>query len=186
MSSTNSSSNSSKVIDSLCFHMQLLTIPYSRSFMKSAPVKTDRDNGSFIIISLTECQEALSERQFGKQKHDTYFCLELTFAHKALDKALVLIPICIGDFNDFLQDISIDKKLNHSVLSCSEGECLWRLLCSLHPKTQHRTTQPIWRWHIYLAATASNQWWQWREQRENLKQFVLRDCLWFFLDYKNN
>ncbi len=52
--------------------MQLLTIPYSRSFMKSAPVKTDRDNGSFIIISLTECQEALSERQFGKQKHDTY------------------------------------------------------------------------------------------------------------------
>ncbi len=34
----------------------------------------------------------------------------LTFAHKALDKALVLIPICIGDFNDFLQVISIDNE----------------------------------------------------------------------------
>ncbi len=30
-------------------------------------VKTGRDNGSFSNISLTECQEALSERQFGKQ-----------------------------------------------------------------------------------------------------------------------
>ncbi len=35
------------------------------------PVKTDRDNGSFIIFSLTEYQEALSEGQFGKQKCDT-------------------------------------------------------------------------------------------------------------------
>ncbi len=44
---------------------------YSPSFMKTAPVKTD--NGSFSIISLTECQEALSEGQFGKQKCDIYF-----------------------------------------------------------------------------------------------------------------
>ncbi len=41
--------------------------------MKTATVKTDRDNGSFSIISLTECQEALSEGQFGKQTRDTYF-----------------------------------------------------------------------------------------------------------------
>ncbi len=30
-------------------------------------MKTGRYNGSFSNISLTECQEALSERQFGKQ-----------------------------------------------------------------------------------------------------------------------
>ncbi len=35
--------------------------------MKAASVKTGRDNGSFSNIRLTECQEALSERQFGKQ-----------------------------------------------------------------------------------------------------------------------
>ncbi len=35
-------------------------------------MKTDRDNGSFSIISLTECQEALSERHLGKQTRDTY------------------------------------------------------------------------------------------------------------------
>lgn len=39
--------------------------------MKAAPVKTGRDDSSFSIISLTECQEALSEGQFGKQTHDT-------------------------------------------------------------------------------------------------------------------
>ncbi len=36
--------------------------------MKTAAVKTNRGNGSFSIISLTECQEALSEGQFGKGK----------------------------------------------------------------------------------------------------------------------
>ncbi len=35
--------------------------------MKAASVKTGRGNGSFSSIRLTECQEALSERQFGKQ-----------------------------------------------------------------------------------------------------------------------
>ncbi len=36
-------------------------------------MKTGRDNGSFSNISLTECQEAISEMQFGKQnmKRDT-------------------------------------------------------------------------------------------------------------------
>ncbi len=41
--------------------------------VKAASVKTGRDIGSFSNISLTECQEALSERQFGKQMRDTYF-----------------------------------------------------------------------------------------------------------------
>ncbi len=64
--------------------------------MKTALVKTDRDNGSFSIISLTECQEALSERQFGKQTR-YLLCLELMFTHKVL----VLIPSRIGDVTDF-------------------------------------------------------------------------------------
>ncbi len=73
--------------------------------MKTAPLKTDRDNGGFSIISLTECQEALSEGQFVKQKR-YLLCLELTFAHEAL----VLISTCIGDFTDFYQDISLDNE----------------------------------------------------------------------------
>ncbi len=63
--------------------------------MKAAPLNTGRDNGSFSIISLTECQEALSERQFGKQTRDTYF---------------VLISTRIGDFTDFFRDISLDNE----------------------------------------------------------------------------
>ncbi len=58
-------------------------------------------------ISLTECQETLSEGQFGKQQSDIYLlCLELNFMHEAL----VLIPTRIGDFTDFFQDISLDNE----------------------------------------------------------------------------
>ncbi len=39
--------------------------------MKTVSVKTEIDTGSFSIISLTECQEALSEGQFVKQMRDT-------------------------------------------------------------------------------------------------------------------
>ncbi len=77
--------------------------------MKTAPVKTDRDNGSFSIISLIECQKALSEAIW---KID-------------LEQALALIPTCIGDFTDFwdIWDISLDYETsgNHSVLSGSDG-----------------------------------------------------------------
>ncbi len=73
--------------------------------MKTAPVKTERDNGSFSIISLTECLEALSEGQFGKQTR-YLLCLELTSAHEEL----VLIPTRIGDFTNFFQDISLDNE----------------------------------------------------------------------------
>ncbi len=69
-------------------------------------MKTGRDDGSFSIIGLTECQEDLSERQFGQQMRDTYFCLELTFVHKVL----ALIPTRIRDFTDFFQDISLDNE----------------------------------------------------------------------------
>ncbi len=73
--------------------------------MKAAPLRTDRDNGGFSIISLIECIEALSEGQFGKQKR-YLLCLQPTFTHKAL----VLISTCIGDFTDFFRDISVDNE----------------------------------------------------------------------------
>ncbi len=58
-----------------------------------------------LAISLTECQEALSERQFGKQRR--LLCLELTFAHEAL----VLIPKNLGDLTDFFRDISFKNDI---------------------------------------------------------------------------
>ncbi len=73
--------------------------------MKTAPVKTNRDNGSFSIISLTECKEALSEGQFGKQTCDTYF----VWSWRSHKKVLVLIPTRIGDFTDFF-DICLDNE----------------------------------------------------------------------------
>ncbi len=91
-----SSTNSSNRLTLLSYATFNHHIPIHDSFMKTAPVKTDRDNGSFSIISLTECQKDLSEGQFGKQTCDT--CLELTFVHKAL----VLIPTRIGDFTYFI------------------------------------------------------------------------------------
>ncbi len=55
-------------------------------------MKTGRDSDRFSNISLTECQEALSERLW-KTKSDT-LCQELTFAHEAL----VLIPLSGSTF----------------------------------------------------------------------------------------
>ncbi len=105
-------------------------------------------------------------------------------------------------------------KLNHSVFSGSDGGSLWRLLCSLvHPKTQHLKSlfgadivylqqlqqvisnggggpQLLTQGCLYAYRAASQMGGtfspRWCEQRENLKQLVLRDCLWFFLDYKKN
>ncbi len=68
--------------------------------MKTAPVKTDRDDGSFSIISLTECQEALSEGNLENKR------VILT-----LSGALVLISTRIGNFTDFFQDISLDNEI---------------------------------------------------------------------------
>ncbi len=175
--------------------------------MKTAPVKTDRDNGSFIIISLTECQETLSERQFGKQKHDTYFVWSLHSHTKRWTKRWYWFLYVLGTLMIFSRSFPQTMKLNHSVLSCSEGGSLWRLLCSLHPKTQHLKSlfsadivyieqlqqvnsdgrggpQLFTQGCVYAYRAASQMGGtfspQWREQRENLKQLVLRDCLWFF------
>ncbi len=41
--------------------------------MKTAPLRTNRDDGSFSIISLTECQEALSESNLENNTRETYF-----------------------------------------------------------------------------------------------------------------
>ncbi len=45
--------------------------------MKAASVKIGRDDGSFSNISLTECQEALSERQFENKIWSAYFGSEV-------------------------------------------------------------------------------------------------------------
>ncbi len=92
--------------------------------MKTVSVKTEIDTGSFSIISLTECQEALSEGQFVKQMRDTLSGADI---HA---QALVLIHTRIGDFTDFYMTFPQTMKLNHSVLG-SDGGSLWRLLCSL-------------------------------------------------------
>ncbi len=64
-----------------------------------------------VALSSLALQSAKKLFQKGNLENKSMIlCLELTFAHKALDKALVLIPIRIGDFNDFLQDISIDNE----------------------------------------------------------------------------
>ncbi len=69
---------------------------------------TNENSQSFSIISLTECQEALSEKQFGKQTRDRLLCLEPMFTHEAL----VLIPKHIGDFTDFSGLFPSKMKLN--------------------------------------------------------------------------
>ncbi len=101
--------------------------------MKTAPGKTDRDNDSFSIISLTECQAALSERQFGKQTPDTYF----VWSWRWRAQRLVLIPEHLGDVTDFFSGIFPSKMKFNQCPRLRWGR-LWWLLCSLvRPKTQH-------------------------------------------------
>ncbi len=78
------------------------------------------------------CQEALSERQFGKQTLDTYFDWSFELCTKRCYWSLN-----IGD-QFFSGKFHSKIKFIHSFLSRSDGGSLWRLLCSLvHPKTQH-------------------------------------------------
>ncbi len=58
-----------------------------------------------LAISLTEWQEGLSERWFGKTNAWYLLCLELTFTHEVL----VLIPKHLGDITDFSRDISFEN-----------------------------------------------------------------------------
>ncbi len=62
-----------EAIDSHCFHMQLLTNTFLFTIIHEDRTSENRDIGSFSIISLTECLEALSEGQFVKQTRDIYF-----------------------------------------------------------------------------------------------------------------
>ncbi len=59
-----------------------------------------------LAISLTECQETLSERRFGKQTCDTYFVWSWR-SHEAL----VLIPKHLGDVTEFFRDISFKNEI---------------------------------------------------------------------------
>ncbi len=83
--------------------MQLLTTTFLFTIILIALEDSISENIETMIalaVSLTECQEALSERQFGKQTRDT-------FAHEAL----VLIPKHLGDVTDFFLDISFENKI---------------------------------------------------------------------------
>ncbi len=107
----------------------------------AAPVKTGRDDGSFSIISLTECQEALSEGQFGKQTRDTYF----VWSRHSRTKCWYWSLHVLGTLPFFFWIFPQKMKLNHSVHNGSDGGSLWRLLCSLvHPKTQGRNHHRHW------------------------------------------
>ncbi len=60
-----------------------------------------------LAISLTEWQEALSERQFGKQTRDTYF----VWSWRSRTEVLVLILKHLGDVTDFFRDISFKNEI---------------------------------------------------------------------------
>ncbi len=102
----------------------------------------------FSNISLTECQEALSERQFVKQTCDTnvQICLELTFANEAL----VLNLRHIGDFTEFLLEHFLRKWNLTSVPNSSDGGSLCRLIVHWHI-SKHNTC------NAYLALTLNLQ-----------------------------
>ncbi len=110
--------------------MQLLTTTFLFTIILTALEGSISENTETMIalaISLTECQEALSERQFGKQTHDTYFVWSW---HSHTKRVYGTLLIFSGIFPSKM-------KFNHSVLGSDEGR-LCRLLCSLvHPKTQH-------------------------------------------------
>ncbi len=85
-----------------------------------------------LAISLTECQEALSERQFEKQTRDTLYGADVRAQSIGINSYTYR-----GVYRFFSGIFPSKIKFNHSVLCSDEGR-LWRLLCSLvHPKTQH-------------------------------------------------
>ncbi len=85
--------------------MQLLTMTFLFSIIHEDSTSENRDNGSFSIISLTECQEALSEREFGKQKRDTYFVWSWALDTKRWYWSLHVL----GTLTIFSRDISLDN-----------------------------------------------------------------------------
>ncbi len=82
--------------------MQLLTTAFLLTIIHENSTSENRDNGSFSIISLRECQEALSEGQFGKQARGTYFVWSW-WSRTKRDRVLGTLPI-------FFQDIPSDNE----------------------------------------------------------------------------
>ncbi len=185
--------------------MQLLTTTFLFTIILAAPLNTGRDNGSFSIISLTECQEALSEGNLENKR----VILTLSGADIRAQSVGIDSYTYWGLYWFFPGHFLRQWNLT-TVSSGSDGGSLWRLLCSLvHPKSQHLkslfgadivylqqlTLQQVisnggggpqlltqgcvcaYRAASQMGGTFSPRW---REQRENLKQLVLRDCLWFF------
>ncbi len=172
--------------------------------MKTAPVKTDRNNGSFSIIShdiTPEGQEALSEGQFEKKMCDTLSRADVHAQSLGIDSYTYwgLYRLFPGHFL---------RQWNLTTAALME-----RLWCSLvHPRTQHLKSlfganivylqqlqqvisngggrpQLLTHGCVYAYGAASQMGGtfspQWREQRENLKLLTLTLTLFMiFLDYK--
>ncbi len=115
-----------QAIDSHCFHMQLLTTTFIFTIIHEDSTSENRQR--------PECQEALSEGQFGKQTHDTYFVWSWRSRTKRWYWSLhVLGTLPIFFPGHFLRQWNLT-----TVSSGSDGGSLWRLLCLLvHHKTQH-------------------------------------------------
>ncbi len=103
-----------QVIDSHCFHMQLLTTTFLFTIIHEDNTSENRQRQcSFSIINLTECQEALSEGQFVKQTHGTYFVWSWRLTYWFL-RVLGTLPM-------FSRTFPQTMKPNHSVLSLDGG-----------------------------------------------------------------
>jgi len=108
-----------------CFHMQHLTTTFLFMIIHEDRTSENRPRQ----WQLTECQEALSERQFGKQTCDTYFVWSWRSHTKRWYRFLHWTLMI------FSRIFPQTMKLNHSVLSGSDGGSIWRLPCSsVHPK----------------------------------------------------
>ncbi len=96
--------------------MQLLTTTFLFTVIHEDSTSENRDNGSFSIISLTECQEALSEEQFVKQTRDTLSGADVSAL--SIDNDLYTYwGLCRFFSKTFPQTM----KLNHSVLGSDGG-----------------------------------------------------------------
>ncbi len=101
------------------------------------PVKTDRDDGSFSIISLTDCQETLSEGQFGKQTPGTYFVWSW--------RSLVLIPTRIGDLTYFQGHFL--RQWNLTTVSSAQVEGVYETPMFISASQITTLEKPLWPWH---------------------------------------
>ncbi len=93
--------------------MQLLTTTFLFTIIPEDSTSENRDSVSFSIISLTECQEALSERQFVKQTGGTYF----VWSWYSRMKRWYWFLHVLG--TNFFKDISLD---NETTMSSAQME----------------------------------------------------------------